>query len=122
MFRAETIFGEVSAVVTLLVAWVAHDAEGVFRVVVLNGLESDAHVLPAAVEVLVGQSRCVGKLIALVLVVNLIVFILPRQCEKAELKHSRAIFGLIHRRQSDAFQNGIIQVHIEGNRSTATEV
>ena len=87
MFGTETVFGEVGAIVLLFVARVAHNAEKVLRAMVFDGFESDAHVLPAAVEVLVGQSRGVGKLIALVLVVNLIVFILFRQREKAELEH-----------------------------------
>ena len=122
MFGTETVFGEVGAIVLLFVARVSHNTESVFRAVVLNGLESDAHVLPAAVEVLVGKRQGISELVTFVLVVNLVVFILPRQREKAELKHSRTVLGLIHRRQGDAFQNGIVQVHIEGNRSTATEV
>ena len=87
MLWAKTVFREVGTIVLLFVARISYNTENVFRAVVLNGFEANAHVLPAAVEILVGKWQAISELVTFVLIVNLVVFILFRQCEKAELKH-----------------------------------
>ena len=122
MLRAKTVFREVGAIVFPFVARVAHNAKSVSRAVMLNGLEADAHVLPTPIKVLTRQSRSVGKLVAFVLIVNLVVLVFLRQSEKTEIEHSRAVFGLLDRGQGNAFQNSVVQIHIEGDCSIAAKV
>ena len=88
----------------------------------LNGFEADAHVLPTAVKVLIGQRQRIRELVALVLIVDLVVLVFLRQGEESEIEHPRAIFGLLHRRQGDAVDYGIIHIHVKGHGLVATKV
>ena len=122
MLWTETVLRDVGTIVLLFIARVAHNPECIFCAVVLNGLESDIHILPTAVKVLASQRQSVVEFIAFVLVIDLVVFVFLRQSEEPKLEQSRAVFGLLNGGQSDAFQNGIVHIHIKGDRLITAKV
>ena len=109
------IGGEVHAVVDLLVAGVAYDAEAVEDGSIGGDFfEAYSDLFPGAVEVLVAERVVQGKGVGGVLVINLIVQwggLWRDQSREMEVPRG----GLAGRGYDDAFDRGVGEVHIEGD-------